>query len=53
MSGSEPDILLRRLDGEQTRFYHERCVDAAMQLVQGAGPEVWLMTHRHINAAAN
>ena len=43
----EPDVELRRLDGEQRRYYHTRCTAAALALVTEA-PEVWLMSVRHL-----
>ena len=49
---SEPDVELRRLDGEQRRYYHTRCTGAALGLVTEA-PEVWLMTVRHVEEMAN
>jgi hypothetical protein len=49
---SEPDVELRRLDGEQRRYYHTRCTAAALGLVTEV-PEVWLMTVRHVEEMAN
>jgi len=48
----EPDVMLRRLDGELRRYYHTRCTGAALELVTDA-PEVWIMTVRHIEEVAN
>jgi hypothetical protein len=48
----EPDVMLRRLDGVRSRYYHTRCTGAALELVTEA-PEVWLMTVRHIEEVAN
>ncbi len=48
----EPDVMLRRLDAERVRYYHTRCTEAALELVAGA-PQVWVMTVRHIDMAAN
>jgi hypothetical protein len=48
----EPDVMLRRLDGELRRYYHTRCSGAALDLVTDA-PEVWVMTVRHIEEVAN
>jgi hypothetical protein len=48
----EPDVELRRLDGEQRRYYHMRWTSAALELVTEA-PEVWLMTVRHVEEMAN
>jgi hypothetical protein len=50
--GHEPDVELRRLDGEQRRYYHTRCTGAALELVTEA-PEVWLMSVRHVEEMAN
>jgi hypothetical protein len=47
----EPDVVLRRLDGE-CRYYHTRCTGAALELVRGA-PEVWIMSVRHVEEIAN
>jgi hypothetical protein len=49
---SEPDVMLRRLDGDRRRYYHTRCTSAALELVTSA-PEAWLMTVRHIEEMAN
>ena len=49
---SEPDVELRRLDGEQRRYYHTRCTAAALELVSGA-PDVWIMGVRHVEEMAN
>jgi hypothetical protein len=48
----EPDVLLRRLDGEQHRYYHTRCTPAALALVTQA-PDVWIMSVRHVEEMAN
>ena len=48
----EPDVMLRRLDGERRRYYHTRCTEAALGLVAGA-PNAWLMTVRHVEEMAN
>ncbi len=48
----EPDVMLRKLDGERHRYYHTRCTAAALKLVAEA-PEAWLMTVRHIEEVAN
>jgi hypothetical protein len=48
----ESDVELRRLDGEQRRYYHTRCTGAALELVTEA-PEVWLMAVRHVEEMAN
>jgi hypothetical protein len=50
--GHEPNVELRRLDGEQRRYYHTRCTGAALELVTKA-PEVWLMSVRHVEEMAN
>ena len=49
---SESDVELRRLDGEQRRYYHTRCTSAALRVVSGA-PEVWIMSVRHVEEMAN
>jgi hypothetical protein len=49
---SEPDVELRRLDGEQRRYYHTRCTAAALELVSEA-PDVWVMGVRHVEEMAN
>jgi hypothetical protein len=49
---SEPDVVLRQLDGDLRRYYHTRCTGAALELVTAA-PEVWLMTVRHVEELAN
>jgi hypothetical protein len=48
----EPDVELRRLDGEQRRYYHTRCTSDALELVTEA-PEVWIMSVRHVEEMAN
>lgn len=48
----EPDVVLRRLDGERRRYYHTRCTGVALELVTEA-PEVWIMAVRHIEEVAN
>jgi hypothetical protein len=48
----EPDVVLRRLDGEQRRYYHTRCTGAALELVTKT-PDAWRMTVRHIEEMAN
>jgi len=48
----EPDVVLRRLDGERRRYYHTRCTAAALELVT-ATPRAWLMTVRHIEEVVN
>ena len=47
----EPDVMLRRLDGER-RYYHTRCTGAALEMVTEA-PEVWIMAVRHVEEVAN
>jgi hypothetical protein len=49
---SEPDIVLRRLEGGVRRYYHTRCTRAALELVTEAS-EAWLMTVRHVEEMAN
>ena len=56
----EPDVLLREIDGSpgrspgRTRFYHERCTSAAVELVLRAElPAAWHMSVRHVEWAAN
>ena len=49
---SESDAVLRRLDSERKRFYHSRCVPAALAKIQNSG-EAWLLTVRHVDAEAN
>lgn len=49
---SEPDIVLKRDGSEQRRFYHVRCVSAAQRLIRST-PDLWFMTHRHVDEAAN
>ena len=49
---SEPDVVLRRLDGDLRRYYHTRCTAAALELVAEA-PEVWIMSVRHVEEIAN
>jgi hypothetical protein len=49
---SEPDVVLRRLDGGRERYYHTRCTAAALKLVAEA-PEVWIMSVRHVEEMAN
>jgi hypothetical protein len=48
----EPDVMLRRLEGDLRRYYHTRCTGAALELVTEAS-EAWLMTVRHIEEVAN
>jgi hypothetical protein len=48
----EPDVELRRLDGEQHRYYHTRCTSDALELVTEA-PDVWIMSVRHVAEVAN
>jgi hypothetical protein len=48
----EPDVELRRLDGEQRCYYHTRCTSAALELVTEA-PDVWIMSVRHVEEMAN
>jgi hypothetical protein len=48
----EPDVLLRRLEGGVSRYYHTRCTGAALELVTEA-PDAWLMTVRHVEKMAN
>lgn len=50
--GHEPDVELRRLDGEQRRYYHTRCTSDALELAMEA-PEVWIMSVRHVEEKAN
>jgi hypothetical protein len=45
-------VELRRLDGEQRRYYHTRCTGAALELVTET-PAVWRMTVRHVEEMAN
>jgi hypothetical protein len=49
---SEPDVVLRRLEGGVRRYYHTRCTGAALKLVTET-PAVWRMTVRHIEEMAN
>jgi hypothetical protein len=49
---SEPDVVLRRIEGATRRYYHARFTAAALELVTEA-PEAWLMTVRHIEEMAN
>jgi hypothetical protein len=49
----EPDLMLRRLDGEARRYYHERCIASAYAKVSASRPDAWVLTHRHVSAEAN
>lgn len=49
---SEPDLELRRQDDGRCRYYHTRCMTAALEVVARA-PEVWLMSVRHVEERAN
>jgi hypothetical protein len=49
---SEPDVVLRRLEGGVSRYYHTRCTAAALELVTEM-PDAWRMTVRHIEEMAN
>jgi hypothetical protein len=49
---SEPDIVLRRLEGDVRRYYHTRCTGAALELVTET-PDAWHMTVRHVEEMAN
>ncbi|MDP8974692.1 MAG: hypothetical protein M3N45_16360 [Actinomycetota bacterium] len=46
----EPDLMLRRLDGDARRYYHERCIVVVFAAVSGSKPDAWILTHRHVNA---
>jgi hypothetical protein len=48
----EPDVVLRRLEGGIRRYYHTRCIGAALQLVAQV-PDEWRMTVRHVEEMAN
>ena len=49
---SEPDVVLRRLEGGVRRYYHTRCTGAALELVTET-PDAWRMTVRHVEEMAN
>jgi hypothetical protein len=49
---SEPDVVLRRLEGGVRRYYHTRCTAAALALVTEM-PDAWRMTVRHVEEMAN
>lgn len=49
---SEPDLVLRRNGSEKQRFYHQRCLAAAQQVVLNS-PAVWFLMSRFVNAEAN
>jgi hypothetical protein len=49
----EPDLMLRCLDSEARRYYHERCFASAYAKVSASGPDAWVLTHRHVNAGLN
>jgi hypothetical protein len=47
-----PDIILRRLEGGISRYFHTRCTGAALELVTET-PAAWRMTVRHVEEMAN
>ena len=49
----EPDVQLRRLDGDARRFYHTACIASAYAKVQRSRPDAWVLTHRHLDAGLN
>jgi hypothetical protein len=49
---SEPDVVLRKLEGGTRRYYHTRCTGAALKLVTEV-PDAWRMTVRHVEEMAN
>ena len=44
----EPDIVLRKLDGSEKRFYHRRCAREPERIVATDVDGVWIMTRRHV-----
>lgn len=48
----EPDVVLCRLEGGIRRYYHTRCIGAALELVAHV-PHEWRMTVRHVEEMAN
>jgi hypothetical protein len=50
---SEADAVLRRLDGELRRYYHTRCIPAALAKIQAGKPDAWQLTVRRVDAEAN
>jgi hypothetical protein len=51
----EPDLVLRKLNGEELRFYHARpqCAAAAQQVILESPPEAWRLTHRYVSGVLN
>ena len=49
----EPDLVLRRLDGSELRFFHTRCGRAASRIMHEGEPNAWWLTVRHVYEEEN